>query len=966
MKKVSVLFLACLCLTASASAELAFDAGKCVVGDDGSIAVESKEGGRFTVSACVVLPNWRFHTQVNAAELKTEKTDPDRIELSGKLKAGKTLLPFSGTVSRKEGALEIRLSCELPPELKTQNNLPVQLHFSGSYGAYEDGLLRMGPAVSRFSASNFWQSGDRILLEPFQMGIEFVSGKCVLSLWSNAKAKTWNIRANMPFTENPAGRLFSGTVRIAPQKVELKPPVDLVQLKREQYLRILTPPMEPQFRTEKLLEKLNDPKLDGEKLTEIENLLDARSLLVSLQDMLNHKPEKDEALRKLMSRAWEKLNACDAAGVRAMFPELKTAFRESASWMPLVKYNPYSWIKSFTWQGFIKHPEGVLTCEPNPWCIIWQDGFRFNAAQDPAVSIANTHGADPNFFETRFSEPMPHVTAERSWTGTKWKLPDREITFSVLVPLIDVAGTDTLVLSGFSSPPDRLSYLSPGGLSRSIRFGKPGKHQPEVIASALMDYKDDPPEAAPAASAGMQPIDPEEVGRPWLQLHSASGWNLILLPGERPVEAGFVGGRFILKLRKKSYVGIVRLPPNLHFRELPAIAEFFAGVAAAYPAACRESVEGRKVTWSYTHELRPNAWGVAPRKIAPVSPLALLAGIPLPGTKKVNYPTKYGMLRYADGDAVSVTLPETLNTLPVKRGVNVSLSDDFAVLQGHRDRGAGSLRLFLGAKGDPGEKFKRYEELLRYCEKNDIRLLVDPHNFLYEVRWNTGFPTDPASEQRFLFLWDRLSQIGAKYKKAVYGYDLYNELGVKEGAEMRWKELAERCAKVIAGNHPEAMIYVTGVDGANPSGLFNYQPPEIRNLCATFHFYTPHSFTHQKSATRNLSDPSVFYPGYVPHTDWAKRIHYGGTNVEWFDRWTLGAAMLPAFETYAEKNIPMHCGEFSVIGYANAKSPEGAFLWTRDVVELLEHCAFQWNLWNGGFGMGNQYVKQYMYDLWKR
>ena len=45
--------------------------------------------------------------------------------------------------------------------------------------------------------------------------------------------------------------------------------------------------------------------------------------------------------------------------------------------------------------------------------------------------------------------------------------------------------------------------------------------------------------------------------------------------------------------------------------------------------------------------------------------------------------------------------------------------------------------------------------------------------------------------------------------------------------------------------------------------------------------------------------------------------------------------------------------------------PQSAYLWARDVTELIESNGASWHLWNGGFGLGNKYVRPYIYGLWK-
>ena len=109
----------------------------------------------------------------------------------------------------------------------------------------------------------------------------------------------------------------------------------------------------------------------------------------------------------------------------------------------------------------------------------------------------------------------------------------------------------------------------------------------------------------------------------------------------------------------------------------------------------------------------------------------------------------------------------------------------------------------------------------------------------------------------------------------------------------------------------------------------------------------------------------VFYPGYVPMMDWRSKIHYGGKTVDWHDRWILASLMLPVWKTSIRTGLPLHCGEFRVVGWANPKASRSAFCWTRDCCEIFRHAGVLWHLWNGGFGLCNRYVREYMYDLWK-
>ena len=243
----------------------------------------------------------------------------------------------------------------------------------------------------------------------------------------------------------------------------------------------------------------------------------------------------------------------------------------------------------------------------------------------------------------------------------------------------------------------------------------------------------------------------------------------------------------------------------------------------------------------------------------------------------------------------------------------------------------------------------------------DVERLLDARSRLYSIaeRLRCRPQRDATGE----------SIIAQAYGASIAGYDLYNEPGIIAGSEGRWRELCAKAAREVHANHPGAMVFYPAIYGSNPNGLFNLEPlpSDCEPQSISCHFYSPHSFTHQKTATRNKGqDTCVFYPAWAAPIDWKGGRHFGGTSVDWYDRWTLGAILLPAFEHYARYRRPMHVGEYGVVGYANQRSPYSAFMWTRDATEIIESHGAGWNIWNQGFGLGNPYVRKYIYGLWQQ
>ena len=955
--KLSIAVLSLTLAQVVLAGEWRFDGGVCRGGEDGTFEIETA-GGKFTLGAYFVKMGWRW-----------EKV-PDAVR----------------NVSVEKGAVVVKITGTSPAGAVYQDNLPMIVALRGNRGEGVSGKVSLGGKVADLDKKMVYGWGGRVDADWLKFAVEFSEPRSQ-SFWGGGSR--WQVRVNLK--GNPAADgsvayeetlVLRGTDGTFPK---IQPPSrkqmaehrksTIAEQKRVQYARILNPPQEAGFDAARWLALLKDDAKAIGGYDALEDLLDAKSRLYSLADRLRHRPDGDAAAEKLVKDAYAALNRLDYPAATNAISRLDASLVGSEKWMPLTAYSPFSWIKSFTQWGYVKHPDGVGVYEPDPWNLQWQDGFRMSLAQDARVSV-KVNSSEPFHRRTCYNAPMTDVHTERDWVSTRWILPDRTITFSVLTPVIDVDGVDTLTLSGFPVPPNRLHYVDPAGRSGIVRLTADEPDVAEVIPSVLMDFKAPPPKGAPP-SVGEQAIDPAQVDRPWLRLHSRCGnWSVALFPGARPVSAKWENGVFTLKLERKSYVGVLRLRDNLHSQEQQEVMEFFARVAAAYPVRCHEKVSGATTEWRYVHRVRENAFGTRPHVIAPVPPLVDYADIPVAGSRKFKYPTKWGVLRYADGDVVSCTLPERmrLSGRPLL-GVNVGLFGknageiNEAGLEDAVTNGAKAVRLNFGAgKTHPTEEaLELLERVLAKYGKRGVRFLLDPHGREYSVQWSTGISPDPDVEGRYLSLWEKVSAIGGRHPDAVQGYDLYNEPGCIAGSEGRWKELNERVGAIIRRNHPGAHIFYPGVYGGNPNGLFNLTPLEIEGpQTVTWHFYTPHSFTHQKCQTHNRGgDTCVFYPSWAPPIDWKAGIHFGGDTVSFFDKWTLAASMLPAFEHRAEFGVPLHCGEFSVIGYANRKSPFSAFVWTRDVIELLGHDGEAWHLWNMGFGLSNRYVREYVHGLWR-
>jgi hypothetical protein len=176
-----------------------------------------------------------------------------------------------------------------------------------------------------------------------------------------------------------------------------------------------------------------------------------------------------------------------------------------------------------------------------------------------------------------------------------------------------------------------------------------------------------------------------------------------------------------------------------------------------------------------------------------------------------------------------------------------------------------------------------------------------------------------------------------------------------------WPSLQARLAKTIRAAAPRHTIVATAADWSAPDDLAKLEPLPDRNVVYTFHFYEPHTFTHQGATWGaknwvNLKD--IPYPG-TPETIkacLAGMNEAGQKEARWYaeKRWDRAriAGLVSQAADWAEKHkVPLWCGEF---GAYRATTPlESRRRWYADVMSTLRERGIGWCVWDysGGFGV---------------
>ena len=210
-----------------------------------------------------------------------------------------------------------------------------------------------------------------------------------------------------------------------------------------------------------------------------------------------------------------------------------------------------------------------------------------------------------------------------------------------------------------------------------------------------------------------------------------------------------------------------------------------------------------------------------------------------------------------------------------------------------------------------GEQFDIPDEILANVAKagfDFIRLTVDPGPFLYfkgakrdalddalaaNVRRLSGYglavvvdlhpnrqidrfkPEAIVADEhgglfdRYVALAGRTAKLLAGLKSERLAFELLNEpqIGYTDQQIEQWNRMQKRLHAAVRENAPDLPIIVTGGRSGGTGGLFDLDPAPFNdgNTLFSFHYYRPHTFTHQGVKSDFSSIRHLRYFSYVPY-----------------------------------------------------------------------------------------------------
>jgi endoglucanase len=254
------------------------------------------------------------------------------------------------------------------------------------------------------------------------------------------------------------------------------------------------------------------------------------------------------------------------------------------------------------------------------------------------------------------------------------------------------------------------------------------------------------------------------------------------------------------------------------------------------------------------------------------------------------------------------------------------------------------------------EYTRHLDDALDMILRSGLSVIVDIHpSDEFKIRLRT----DDRAVANFIGFWRALAQhLSARDPERVL-LEILNEPMAEDA--YRWIGIQARVAAAIRDGAPRHTIIATGPRWSAVDQLLRIEPLADRNVIYAFHFYEPHTFTHQGATwgadywpyLKNIPYPSS--PEIISSLPAVEQPSAQGALKQYGEeRWNAEhiERVIALAARWAEKhNVPLLCDEFGV--YRTFAPTTARLRWIEDVRTALERHGIGWTMWDyaGGFGV---------------
>jgi aryl-phospho-beta-D-glucosidase BglC (GH1 family) len=256
----------------------------------------------------------------------------------------------------------------------------------------------------------------------------------------------------------------------------------------------------------------------------------------------------------------------------------------------------------------------------------------------------------------------------------------------------------------------------------------------------------------------------------------------------------------------------------------------------------------------------------------------------------------------------------------------------------------------------PPEYLSSLDAAVKMILDHGLAVVIDIHP---ESDFKQRLAKDDSFVEQFSDFWRAVAQHYSTWDPDRVIFEVLNEPELSD--RYRWVGVQTKLASAIRGGAPKHTIIAAGARWSDDDDLLFQEPLRDPNVIYNFHFYEPHTFTHQGATwgeyywhwLKGLHYPStpetaeqvaLLVPSEV---DRLRVIRYG---YEHWDAARMEAEMKQAAEWADRRGVPLVCNEFGVYRMAD---PQDRVAWIHDVRVALEHNKIGWTMWDysGSFGV---------------
>jgi endoglucanase len=248
------------------------------------------------------------------------------------------------------------------------------------------------------------------------------------------------------------------------------------------------------------------------------------------------------------------------------------------------------------------------------------------------------------------------------------------------------------------------------------------------------------------------------------------------------------------------------------------------------------------------------------------------------------------------------------------------------------------------------DRWKQVLDGAKMLQKEGLAVILDVHPAGKPLANLDG--TEDRTRQ-LLALWEQICGNLAGLDRGKLWLEPLNE--PHELKPVVWAPIQKRLVAAIRAKQPKLPLVLTGDQWGGIDGLVALPDAPDKNAVYSFHFYDPHTFTHQGASWGARNWPflkNIPYPGSPERsaaiqgeiTDPQAKGEVTSYGNERWNREKIAARMDKAVEWAKKHDVTLYCGEFGV--YARFAPKADRLAWYGDVTGELRKRGIGFAFWD--------------------